>query len=215
MATAIMLLASAIMVAGIPAARSAFENILLGANAQSMLSATVAALRDELGGAWGVTVEASDDSRAEDGTGEVGNEAGDGADVTEEGDSTASTAHAIRYFSADTGAVSRISVDTDGTIMLAKANSVSDIISIDSSALVKHPLLVEGAADTGNLYVTYTDVSLGKSKESSTVYDLAVFSGIQVFRTKNSDGKPLAKLETLVIRLYTANIKTISTPSQS
>lgn len=191
MATAIMLLASAVMVAGIPAARSAFENILLGANAQAMLSTTVATLRDELGGAWDVNLV--------------------------NGDNTA-----ITYFSADTGTVSGIHIDKtkkgDGkTILLSRSNSVDDVFLNENNVYVEapHPLLVEGAADTGSLYVTYGTVSLSKSDKDSAVNDLVTFNNLQVFRTKSDSANPLAKLDSLVIRLYTANIKTISTPSQS
>ena len=54
LATLILLLVSSIVVAGIPAAKNAYEKVVLGSNAQILLSTTAAALRDELGTAWDV-----------------------------------------------------------------------------------------------------------------------------------------------------------------
>ena len=53
----ILLMVSAIVAAGVPVARDAYEKVVLSANAQTMLSSAVSALRDELGTAWDVRVE--------------------------------------------------------------------------------------------------------------------------------------------------------------
>ena len=50
--TLILLMVSVIMATGIPAARDAYEKIVLASNAQVLLSTTINALRDELGTAW-------------------------------------------------------------------------------------------------------------------------------------------------------------------
>ena len=55
----ILLLVSAIVAAGVPVARNAYEKVVLSANAQTLLSSAVSALRDELGTAWDVRVEDS------------------------------------------------------------------------------------------------------------------------------------------------------------
>ena len=55
----ILLMVSAIVAAGVPVARDAYEKVVLSANAQTMLSSAVSALRDELGTAWDVRVEDS------------------------------------------------------------------------------------------------------------------------------------------------------------
>ncbi len=54
LAVLILLLVSGIVATGIPAARNAYLNVVVGANAQALLSTTAAALRDELGTAWNV-----------------------------------------------------------------------------------------------------------------------------------------------------------------
>lgn len=56
LAVLILLLVSVIVANGIPAASRAYEKTVLAANAQSLMSTTVAALRDELGTAWNVSV---------------------------------------------------------------------------------------------------------------------------------------------------------------
>lgn len=49
LAVLILLLVSSIVVTGIPVAKNVYEKVVLGANAQILLSTTVNALRDELG----------------------------------------------------------------------------------------------------------------------------------------------------------------------
>ena len=54
MAVLIMLLVSGIVAAGIPAAKNAYEKVVLASNAEVMLTTAESALRDELGTAWNV-----------------------------------------------------------------------------------------------------------------------------------------------------------------
>ena len=61
LAVLILLLVSSIVAAGIPAAKNAYEKVVLGANAQLLLSTTVSELRDELGTAWDVEIENTGD----------------------------------------------------------------------------------------------------------------------------------------------------------
>lgn len=56
LAVLILLLVSVIVANGMPAATDAYRKTVLSANAQSLMSTTVAALRDELGTAWDVSV---------------------------------------------------------------------------------------------------------------------------------------------------------------
>ena len=56
LAVLILLLVSGIVATGIPVARNVYQKVVIGANAQALLSTTVAALRDELGTAWDVSV---------------------------------------------------------------------------------------------------------------------------------------------------------------
>ena len=54
LAVLILLLVSSIVAAGMPAAKQAYEKVVLASNAELMLSTAVATLRDELGTAWDV-----------------------------------------------------------------------------------------------------------------------------------------------------------------
>ena len=56
LAVLILLLVSGIVATGVPAAKNVYENVVIGANAQALLSTTVSALKDELGTAWDVSV---------------------------------------------------------------------------------------------------------------------------------------------------------------
>lgn len=57
LAMLIMLMVSAIMVAGIPAAREAYQDVVIASNADLMLSTTISTLRNELGSAKDVKAE--------------------------------------------------------------------------------------------------------------------------------------------------------------
>ena len=54
MAVLILLLVSGIVATGMPAATNAYNKVILGANAKTMLSTAITALHDELGTAWQV-----------------------------------------------------------------------------------------------------------------------------------------------------------------
>ena len=62
LAVLILLLVSVIVATGVPAARNAYYKVILASNAQSLLSTTATALRDELGTAWNVQLTESGDS---------------------------------------------------------------------------------------------------------------------------------------------------------
>jgi len=59
LAVLILLLVSTIVATGMPAAKNAYEKIIVAANAQVLLSTGATALRDELGTAWDVTIDDS------------------------------------------------------------------------------------------------------------------------------------------------------------
>ena len=143
LATLILLLVSSIVVAGIPAAKNAYEKVVLGSNAQILLSTTAAALRDELGTAWDVKT---------DETGE------------------------LLYFSADTGAVSKLYIQ-ENVIMLQEFAGMDDIDSSMHTGTAR-PLVSEAAA-TSDLYVTYGGVSYDSE------HGIVKFSGLKVCRSSN------------------------------
>ena len=141
LATLILLLGSSIVVAGIPAAKNAYEKVVLGSNAQILLSTTAAALRDELGTAWDV-------------------KAGEGE---------------LRYFSADTGTVSRLYIENN-MIMLQEYAGLEDIDGNKTGRV--RPLISEAAA-TSDLYVTYGSVSYDGQN------GIVKFSDLKVCRSSN------------------------------
>ena len=55
LAVTILLLVSTIVVTGMPAAKKAYEKVVLASNAEVLLSTAASALRDELGTAWNVS----------------------------------------------------------------------------------------------------------------------------------------------------------------
>ena len=140
LAVLILLLVSAIVAAGIPVAQRAYERVVLGANAQVLLSTTAAALRDELGTAW--DVEASGTS--------------------------------VAYFSADTGARSRVALDDAGKRIMLREYTVVD--GLVETLGTERPL-VSAAAATRDLYATYEGVSYEDG--------IVTFSGLKVCRSAN------------------------------
>ena len=61
LAVLILLMVSAIVAAGIPVAKNAYEKVVLSSNAEVLLSTTISTLRNELGTAMDVSVSTSDD----------------------------------------------------------------------------------------------------------------------------------------------------------
>lgn len=167
LATLILLLVAIIMTTGIPAAKDAYEKVVLGSNAQVLLSTTVNALRDELGTAWDVTVSEDED--------------GNFVNVT--------------YFSAHTGTKSLIRLDkiaetdTFKTVFrqeFAQEADATDVIFgtkvTDETAKYGNAgiTLISGQASTSDLYVTYDSVSHDETECCVT------FSGLRVCRKINS-----------------------------
>jgi len=56
LAVLILLLVSTIVATGIPAARNAYEKVVVASNAQAVLSTAATALRDELGTGWDIQI---------------------------------------------------------------------------------------------------------------------------------------------------------------
>ena len=165
MAVLILLLVSTIVATGIPVARNAYEKVILGANAQAMLSNAITNLRDELGTAWEVNDE---------------KDASGGKTV-------------ISYFNANTGAKAKISLATTGypAIQIQDYIPLVDDLIHTTSTGGGNP--VEGEAyhlvpdkNTG-LYVTYDSIELDRTKYIVIVNDLKV--------CKQSDDTPIYELK--------------------
>ena len=132
LAVLILLMVSTIMTAGIPAARNAYEKVVLTSNAEVLLSTTITTLRNELGTAQDVKKPANK-------TGEILNSV-------------------ITYYNPTRGASSKLYVadggENDKKIMFQRYYS-EDGLSMDYAATP----LVSPKTSTQDLYVTYGSVS--------------------------------------------------------
>ena len=161
LAVLILLLVSGIVASGIPVAKNVYDKTIVAANAQVLLSTTVTALKDELGTAWDVNVEEYEGKKA------------------------------ITYFSADTGAKSRIYIK-DNAIWIQDYAEVDGLIKTDDTGAGKARKFISGKAVTDNLFVVFDS---DKDTLSETTVSI---SNIKVYR--DNPDNALAELDTLVIR---------------
>lgn len=130
LAVLILVMVSVIVATGIPAARNAYERVVLGSNADILLSTTVSTLRNELGTAR--NIKTPSDAEAKAGT-------------------------MITYYNPTRGSSSRIFVPSVGKqeILFQRYYS-GEGLSMDTYATVP---LISAQTATGDLYVTYDSVS--------------------------------------------------------
>ena len=167
----ILLLASLIMVTGIPAAKNAYEKVVLASNAEVLLSTTVSALRSELGTAR--DVKAGEPKPA--------------------GDEQAGTI--LTYRSLAREAYSRLFIESikegkssHNVIMLQRYND--DIVPAKTS---EPEQLIRDKTATADLYVTYSAASYNEETHIVTIKDLSV--------NRKSGSTGLAKRDTVSIRV--------------
>ena len=132
LAVLILLMVSTIMVAGIPAARNAYEKVVLTSNAEVLLSTTITTLRNELGTAQDVKKPA--------------NKTGEKADSV------------ITYFNPTRGALSKLYVadGSDDNVIMFQRYYGEDGLSVNNYPATP---LVSPKTTTQDLYVTYGSVS--------------------------------------------------------
>ena len=141
LAVLILLLVSTIVATGMPAAKNAYEKIIVAANAQILLSTGATALRDELGTAWDVKIE-DDGSKTS------------GAFVT--------------YRSSDTGAKSRIYLNVDDKKIYIQEYAKNEYLNVtEGTSIGTERLLVSDKAATNGLVITYSVIK--KSDDGSAV----------------------------------------------
>lgn len=175
LATLILLLVGLIMTTGIPAAKTAYEKVVLGSNAQVLLSTAVNALRDELGTAWEVTP--SEDKKsvtyfsANTGTKSV-------ISLKKPSDDSAYQTIYRQEFAKEADTTNDVIFGTK--IKNAESKYGSDAVP-----------LISGAASTSDLYVTYESVSYSDG--------IVTFNGLSV-RRKSNDAE-IAKVNPLTIRV--------------
>lgn len=138
LAVLIMLLVSGIVAAGIPAARSAYERVILASNADLLLSTTVSYLRSELSAAGKVETSKF---KSEDKVDTV-----------------------ITYYNKTSNAMSKIWIDNSkyypevSTIKYQRYSS-SSILGIDNPDAMSETVdLISPKASTADLYIIYQSV---------------------------------------------------------
>ena len=164
----ILLMVSAVVAGGVPAAANAYAKAVDAANAHVLLSTTVDALRSELSTAWDVENFKSDE------TGEQG----------------------ITYYSSATGSQSKIYIsDSDGKIMLqeyvdlqaarkeetSSSTGASDS-TVDNSIVPARPIVSDAMTIKGKLTIGCGDdgyISYNKTTGIVTVAGLQVKKGDQ------------------------------------
>ena len=163
LAVLILLLVSTIVATGMPVARNAYEKIIVAANAQVLLSTAATSLRDELGTAWEVKID---------------------------DDSTKSSGTFVTYNSSDTGAKSKISIDsTDSKIYIQEYVDNEHFNIVGGEGVGDARLLVSDKAANGDLVITYSGIK--KSDDGKSV----VISGVAV----KKDNREITKLEANLI----------------
>ena len=150
----ILLMVSAVVAGGVPAAANAYRKAVDAANAHVLLSTTVNALRSELSTAWN-----AEQAQADDGSVEKG----------------------ISYYSSATGSQSRIYVDDDGVIMLQEYSDYKTEESTEGTPEVSpRPIVSEAMTIKGKLEITCEDISYEKTTGIVTVKGLQVKKGEQI-----------------------------------
>ena len=187
LAVLILLLVSVIVATGMPAATNAYNKVILGANAKTMLSTAVTALHDEIGTAW----------RVEPGKKNNGTD-----DPTK-----------LSYFNASTGAKSTISLDTEGN----NAIQVQDYQPLLKEDDLIHDKEVTGfktgaprhlvSDSTAGMYVTYTSIGYDDSTGIVTIAGLKVCKNdadsTVLAEFSGADGKP----KDFTIRVISKDLK--------
>lgn len=194
LATLILLLVATIMTTGIPAAKTAYEKVILGSNAQLLLSTAVNTLRDELGTAW--DVKPSEDGKsvtyfsANTGTKSVIR-----LNVPAEDNPISSPTIMRQEFAEETAA--RTTTDFDYILFGDKINAAGS--DTNPSAYGNDAVqLVSDAASNKDLYVTYGSISWKSSGDTVIeIKDLAVNRKADKAETPT----PIAKLDALEIRV--------------
>ena len=160
LAVLILLMVSTIVATGVPAARNAYEKVVLGANAQMLLSTAVSALRNELGTAYGEIT------------------------VKEE-----SSGKKLIYSSAATGARTMLYVKTytEDSVEkkgIVRQNYVTDGFALDESSTKGEEIfLLTKATATKDMYVAYDGDDVAYDASTGIVK----FPGLKVYRAgKNS-----------------------------
>lgn len=148
LAVLILLLVSTIVATGIPAAKNAYEKIIVAANAQVLLSTGATALRDELGTAWDVAIE---------------------------DDSSKTTGAFVTYKSSDTGAKSKLCLNgVEKKIYIQEYVKNEYLNAKEGQSIGSERLLVSDKAATDGLAIIYSTIKKSDDGSSVIISGLAV-----------------------------------------
>lgn len=131
LAVMILLLVTAIVAAGIPSARNAYEKVVMTSNADVLLSTTISSLRNELGTAQNIDIP--------------GGTIVDGK----------LTGNCITYYSPARGTFSQIYVEDSGKAVMFRRYYSEDVPGTANPA----EQLISDTVATGDLFVTFASVS--------------------------------------------------------
>ena len=185
----ILLMVSAIVAAGIPAAVRAYEKVVRSANAEVLLSTSVSALRSELGTAREITV--TDGSVLQ----YYHERSGSFRSLYPDNGSEKRGILMLRDYLGlpeETGAGTGSGTDTPGSGSGNSGGNIGGNIGTGGSGLPPRQLVTDAAA-TGDLYVTYS---------SASVEDGIVTIGGLSVRRQADPSVSLTEVETLKIRTF-------------
>ena len=136
LAVLILLLVATVVATGIPAAKNAYEKVVLASNAEVLLSTTISSLRNELGTARDITMPGG----------------------TLDGNTNTITGRNIRYYNTSRGTYSEIFVANANTEIMIKKSGADGI----GTPSVQEKLIPSKIA-TEKLYVSFESVSYNKN----------------------------------------------------
>ena len=146
LAVLILLMVSTIVATGIPAARNAYEKVVLASNAEVLLSTTISTLRNELGTAMDVDIP---------GAAPVG---------------SVKTGTEITYYNSARGSLSKIYMVSEGTDI-----QFQRYCSVGGLGIGSDPVnLISDKTATNNLHVSFGSVAYDQNTGIITISELAV-----------------------------------------
>lgn len=171
LAVLILLLVSVIVANGIPVAKNVYNNVIVGANAQMLLSTAVTALRNELGTAREVKTDSNETYVTY-------------FNAERETYSMICLANASKTIQVEPYIVKPD--PNDSTITRINGSKPHDLVSY--------------AASNKGLYITYSKVYRGKDDTTNEYKDYLVFKDLAVKRI-NGDNSAITSIDKFEIRL--------------
>lgn len=163
MAVLILLLVSGIVARGIPVVSDVYEKTVLSANAQSLLSTTISALRDELGTAWDVQVDPTKKK--------VSYHSADTGNRSELMMDAAGTIKLTEYLSIDALKPKTVGGEESSDVTEGEGES-SDVIErmlIPDATLTRDFIVTYGSVDYKDGIVVFTNLQVAPKKTGNVI----------------------------------------------